>query len=44
MLRETAAATLDEVLAGFALIGTSVLVCRDAKATMCVALMCDRKT
>lgn len=43
MLRKTAAATLAEVLAGFALLGTSVLLCGDAKVTMCVALMCDRK-
>ncbi len=44
MLRGTAAATLDEALVGFARIGTSMLACWHAEATMCVALMCDRKT
>jgi hypothetical protein len=46
MLRATAAATgfVEEVLVGFALIGTNILSWWKAKATMCVALICDRKT
>ncbi len=28
----------------FALIGINMLACGNAKATMCVALMCDRKS
>ncbi len=46
LLHGTAATTgfIDEVLVKFALIGTNMLACRNAEATFCVALTCDRET
>ena len=38
-----AASFIGEVLVGFALIGTNVLACGNAEATMWIALMCDRR-